>query len=332
MRELPRVKGYIPNVRPSSPIKVHPDEDIEELRANARRIERMMYADYLDRQLEALIAETQPSLPPITPTPLVAQVQTPPDNEVQATPTSDGTETTVTPLQFPSNPRPPPGPRPPTAARNTRARSNSLAKRRINGGVDPLAPPPRPGLISMDVPPGRMATRLGGNQRLPHPPQPRQGGIEGLPRPPPTMRGGNHGAPRAPQPILGGIHRVPLQPPSLPEDETVNQTGEMKPIPPARPHSVRMLHKRNQLTEGWDVVLRTTKEEVLQVIDPDQDDIIKVNVPDQGQDNQSAIDQTLNHESSPGVTFRAPSCTSSSDQEEIPEEISAQRYSRSRFV
>ncbi|XP_063954054.1 actin-binding protein WASF1-like [Lytechinus pictus] len=301
MRELPRVKGYIPNVRPSSPIKVHPDEDIEELRANARRIERMMYADYLDRQLEALIAESQPSLPPITPTPLVAQVQTPPDNDVQATPTSDGTETTVTPLQFPSNPRPPPGPRPPTAARNTRARSNSLAKRRINGGVDPLAPPPRPGLISMDVPPGRMATRQGGIQRLPHPPQPRQGGIEGLPRPPPTMRGGNH------------------------EDETVNQTGEMKPIPPARPHSVLVLHKRTQLTEGWDIVLRTTREEVLEVIEPEQTEVVEAN-------DQSATEQTLNHESSPGVTFRAPSCTSSSDQEEIPEEISAQRYSRSRFV
>nr|XP_054753650.1 inverted formin-2-like [Lytechinus pictus] len=407
MRELPPVKGYIPNVRPSSPIKVHPDEDSDRLLANARRIQRMMYADYLDRQLEALIAESQPSLPPITPTPLVAQVQTPPDNEVQATPTSDGTETTVTPLQFPSNPRPPPGPRPPTAARNTRARSNSLAKRRINGGVDPLAPPPRPGLISMDVPPGRMATRQGGNQRLPHPPQPRQGGIEGLPRPPPTMRGGNHGAPRAPQPIQGRIHREPLQPPSLPgrnlgvglprqapsmrggnhleplppssnrggnhgvhqpqprqagnrleplppsshggnrgdnsrkfmkksnakitettkpsEDETVNQTGEMKPIPPARPHSVLVLHKRTQLTEGWDIVLRTTREEVLEVIEPEQTEVVEAN-------DQSATEQTLNHESSPGVTFRAPSCTSSSDQEEIPEEISAQRYSRSRFV
>ncbi|XP_041461852.1 proline-rich protein 2-like [Lytechinus variegatus] len=414
MRELPAVKGYIP--KPPSPIKVHPDEDHEEFLANARRIQRMMYADYLDQQLEELIAETQPSLPLITPTPLVAQVQTPSDNEVQATPPSDGTETTVTPLQFPTHPRPPPGPRPPTAARKTRARSNSLAKRRINGGVDPLAPPPRPGLISMEGPPGRMATRLGGNQRLPHPPQPRQGGMDGLPRPPPTMRGGNHDAPRAPQPILGGIHRVPLQPPSLPgrnlgvglprqtpsmrggnhlepippssnrggnhrvpahqpqprqagnrleplppsshggnrgdnsrkfmkksnakntettkpsEEETVNQTGEMKPHPPARPHSFRVLHKRTQLTEGWDIILRTTREEVLEVINPKQTEVVEANDPDQSQENQSATEQTLNHESSPGVTFRAPSCTSSSDQEEIPEEISAQRYSRSRFV
>nr|XP_054753665.1 uncharacterized protein LOC129259397 [Lytechinus pictus] len=315
MRELPPVRGYIP--RPPSPIKVHPDEDEEKILANASLIQRMMYADYLDRQLEQLIAEAQPSLPPITPTPLVAQVQTPPDNEVQATPPSDGTETTVTPLQFPTHPRPPPGPRPPTAARNTRARGSPSSSAKT--GLDFNGHAPREDDIK---------ARRESKASTPATTETRRNRWVATPTSNDARRkswcttGTTTDTRQNPSGTTAAT--IASRPESW-EEETVNQSGEMKPHPPARPHSVRVLHKRTQLREGWDIVLRTTREEVLEVIEPEPTEVVKAN-------DQSATEQTLNHESSPGVTFRAPSCTSSSDQEEIPEEISAQRYSRSRFV